>query len=150
MKLHRWNEIQEEALNALLVRRVLHTARLTIARLNLKQGCLVPRHSHENEQVSTVESGKLRFIYPGGEIEVGAGESDIKSAIKNIIWPKDYGDVISDDYTKVMNQMVALGMIEARPHPSLPAVSLWFATPYGQTVGSRMAALQRKEDEMPF
>ncbi len=81
---------------------------------------------------------------------VGAGESDIKSAIKNIIWPKDYGDVISDDYTKVMNQMVPLGMIEARPHPSLPAVSLWFATPYGQTVGSRMAALQRKEDEMPF
>ncbi len=75
MKLHRWNEIQEEPLNALLVRRVLHTARLTIARLNLKQGCLVPRHSHENEQVSTVESGKLRFIYPGGEIEVGAGES---------------------------------------------------------------------------
>lgn len=75
VKLHRWNEIQEEPLNALLVRRVLHTARLTIARLNLKQGCLVPRHSHENEQVSTVESGKLRFIYPGGEIEVGAGES---------------------------------------------------------------------------
>lgn len=75
MKLHRWNDIQEEPLNALLGRRVLHTSRLTLARLNLKQGCRVPRHSHENEQVTTVESGKLKFIYPDGEIEVGAGES---------------------------------------------------------------------------
>lgn len=75
MKLHRWNDIEEEALNASLRRRVIHTARLTIARLNLKQGCIVPSHSHENEQVSTVESGRLKFISPEGEIEVGAGES---------------------------------------------------------------------------
>ena len=54
---------------------MVHTARLTIARLSLKQGCVVPRHSHENEQVTNVESGRLKFIYPGGEVEVGAGES---------------------------------------------------------------------------
>ena len=75
MKLYRWNEIQEETLNPSLRRRVVHTARLTLARLNLKQGCIVPSHSHENEQVTTVESGRLKFIYPEGEIEVGAGES---------------------------------------------------------------------------
>ncbi len=75
MKLYRWNDIQEEALNPSLRRRVVHTARLTIARLDLSKGCSVPSHSHENEQVTTVESGRLKFIYPGGEIEVGPGES---------------------------------------------------------------------------
>jgi quercetin dioxygenase-like cupin family protein len=75
MKLHRWNEIAGEHLNASLVRRVVHTDRLTIARLNLKQGCVVPSHAHENEQVCTVEQGRLKFIYPGGVVEVGAGES---------------------------------------------------------------------------
>ncbi len=75
VKLYRWNDIQEEALNPSLRRRVVHTARLTLARLNLKQGCVVPSHSHENEQVTTVESGRLKFIYPDGEIEVGPGES---------------------------------------------------------------------------
>jgi quercetin dioxygenase-like cupin family protein len=62
-------------MNASLGRRVVHTARLTIARLNLKQGCVVPSHWHENEQVCTVEQGRLKFVYPGGVMEVGAGES---------------------------------------------------------------------------
>lgn len=75
MKLYRWNDIQEESLNALLRRRVVHTSRLTIARLALEKGCIVPSHSHENEQVTTVEGGRLKFIYPDGEIEVGPGES---------------------------------------------------------------------------
>ena len=52
--------------------------------------------------------------YTASDLWRGADESDIKSAIKNIIWPKDYGHVMSDDDTKVMNRMVALGMIEAR------------------------------------
>jgi len=75
VKLYSWNEIAEEHLNPLLGRRVVHTDRLTIARLNLKQGCVVPSHWHENEQVCTVEEGRLQFVYPAGAIEVGAGES---------------------------------------------------------------------------
>ena len=75
MKLYSWNDIAEEHLNASLGRRVVHTDRLTIARLTLKKGAVVPSHHHENEQVCTVERGRLRFIHPGGVIEVGAGES---------------------------------------------------------------------------
>lgn len=75
MKLHRWRDIPEEALNPLFSRRVVHTGRLTIARLRLKKGCIVPRHAHDNEQVSTVESGKLRFFLDGAVIDVGADES---------------------------------------------------------------------------
>ena len=75
MNLYRWPDIPEEALNALFSRRVVHTARLTVARLRLKKGCLVPRHAHENEQFSTVESGMLRFIVDGVAIDVGADQS---------------------------------------------------------------------------
>ena len=75
MNLYRWPDIPEEALNALFSRRVVHTARLTVARLRLKKGCIVPRHAHENEQVSTVESGMLRFIVDGVAIDVGADQS---------------------------------------------------------------------------
>ncbi len=75
MNLHRWQDIPEEALNDKLSRRVVHTAHLTIARLGLKKGCIVPRHAHANEQVCTVESGKLRFFLDGAVIDVGADES---------------------------------------------------------------------------
>jgi len=75
VKLHRWNDIQEESLSAKMSRKVLHTGRMTIARLNLKQGCVVPNHSHENEQVCTVVSGRLKFNWPDGKAELGPGES---------------------------------------------------------------------------
>ena len=75
MNLYRWPDIPEEALNPLFSRRVVHTERLTVARLWLKKGCIVPRHEHANEQFSTVESGKLRFILDGTVIDVGADES---------------------------------------------------------------------------
>ena len=75
MNLHRWKDIPEEALNETLLRQVVHTGRLTIARLRLKKGCIVPRHAHANEQFSTVESGKLRFFMDSAVIDVGANES---------------------------------------------------------------------------
>ena len=56
-----------------------------------------------------------------------------------------YSILPRSEYAKVINQMVVLGLIEARPHPILAGESLWFATPYGLTVGSRMVALKRKE-----
>lgn len=60
-------------MNALVSRKVLHTGLLTIARLELKCGAVVPEHHHENEQVSMVESGSLRFVLEGKEVVVGAG-----------------------------------------------------------------------------
>lgn len=74
MKTHRWSEIAREQLNPDCARQVIHTERMTIARLSLRAGAVVPRHSHENEQVSVVEKGKLKFIYDDHEVIVGAGE----------------------------------------------------------------------------
>jgi quercetin dioxygenase-like cupin family protein len=75
MKLHRWNQIEKEQMNPFFARRVIHADALTIARVYLKKGCLVPEHSHVNEQVSIIDQGVLRFRIGGREIDVRAGEA---------------------------------------------------------------------------
>jgi quercetin dioxygenase-like cupin family protein len=72
--LHRWNQIAEEQMNPEFARRVIHTERITVAKLRLKAGGVVPRHHHENEQVSMVESGKLQFHFDDGTLIATAGE----------------------------------------------------------------------------
>jgi quercetin dioxygenase-like cupin family protein len=75
MKLHRWNEIAREQMNPQVARQVIHAERITIARLYLKKGCVVPRHHHENEQVTVLEEGKLRFVFESGEQVLEGGEA---------------------------------------------------------------------------
>lgn len=75
MSLHDWNAIPVEPMNERFTRRVLHSERMTIARLELKKGAHVPRHQHENEQVSMVHSGLLRFVFDTHEVLVGAEQS---------------------------------------------------------------------------
>lgn len=74
MKLHRWDQIAVEQLNPEFARQVVHTDRMTVAYLHLKQGGVVPEHHHENEQVSMVLSGRLKFLAGGEEYIVAAGE----------------------------------------------------------------------------
>ncbi len=47
------------------------------------------------------------------------------------------------DYGKVLNQMVALGLIEGRVDPTNPIATRWYATPYGVKTGSRLLAVKR-------
>ncbi len=47
---------------------------MTICRISLKKGAIVPTHHHENEQVTVVESGSLLFIFPDREQVVNAGD----------------------------------------------------------------------------
>ena len=47
------------------------------------------------------------------------------------------------DYSKVMNQMVALGLVEARTDPTNLLATRWCATPYGVQTGSRLLAVKR-------
>ena len=75
MKLYNWNSVESEALNPHLSRKVIHTHALTIARMELRQGGVVPQHSHHNEQVSMVERGALLFTIDGREQIVRAGEN---------------------------------------------------------------------------
>jgi quercetin dioxygenase-like cupin family protein len=73
----RWDDIPMERLNDLLDRRLITAERMMLAHVYLKKGCLVPRHSHENEQITYVLEGALHFLLGEDEKEervVRAGE----------------------------------------------------------------------------
>ena len=67
MDQYNWATIPQEELNPKTVRQAIHTERMTIARLLLRQGAVVPMHHHENEQVTMLKSGALRFVFGGAE-----------------------------------------------------------------------------------
>lgn len=74
---YRWADLPEEPVTAQLSRRLVTGDRIMLAQVYLEPGCIVPRHSHENEQVTWILEGALRFwIGPNGEQElvVRAGE----------------------------------------------------------------------------
>ena len=75
MELYNWEQLPAERMNALVVRKAIHTGQMTIARLDIRKDAVVPEHSHINEQVATVDSGALLFHVGGVYQVVGAGES---------------------------------------------------------------------------
>ena len=68
----RWSDVALEPLNPLLSRQFITGEQAMLARIELKQGAVVPRHSHANEQISWITEGALRFTLgkPGQEREV--------------------------------------------------------------------------------
>jgi quercetin dioxygenase-like cupin family protein len=76
MNIYRWDDVKEEhLLDGMLTRRVISGERVTMARIFLRKGCKVPMHSHENEQLTTVYTGALRFELGGKNVVVGPGET---------------------------------------------------------------------------
>ena len=73
----RWTDIPKEQVTAQLSRRLVTGDRMMLAQVYLEKGCVVPRHSHENEQITWIVEGALRFwIGEDGaeEVVVRAGE----------------------------------------------------------------------------
>jgi quercetin dioxygenase-like cupin family protein len=70
----RWHEVPTENLNPLFERQYVVGDRVMVARISMKRGCLVPEHSHHNEQISHMLSGALQFIVAGKEFTLRAGE----------------------------------------------------------------------------
>ncbi len=73
----RWDEMPKERVTDMLDRRLITGDRMMLAHVYLDKGCIVPRHSHENEQITYILEGALRFhIGADGaeEIIVRAGE----------------------------------------------------------------------------
>ena len=70
----RWQDVELEKLNPLLDRQLVVGKNVMVARVLLKKGCIVPLHSHANEQVTYILEGALKFWIDGKEIVVHAGE----------------------------------------------------------------------------
>src|ERR1019366_6448839 len=69
-----WSSVEVEALNPLLGRHFVVGQKAMLARVLLKKGCVVPEHSHPNEQITYILEGALKFGIGGKEIVVNAGE----------------------------------------------------------------------------
>jgi unsaturated pyranuronate lyase len=69
-----WKSVELEHLNPLLDRQMVVGEQVMVARVLLKKGCVVPEHSHHNEQVTYILEGALKFDIDGREIVVSAGE----------------------------------------------------------------------------
>ena len=75
--LYRWDEMPKERVTDLLERRLITGERMMLAHVYLQKGCIVPKHSHENEQITYILEGALRFWIGADEqkeVIVRAGE----------------------------------------------------------------------------
>jgi quercetin dioxygenase-like cupin family protein len=74
---YRWDDLPKEELTPLIGRRLVTGERMMIAHVYLAKGAIVPRHVHENEQLTYILEGTLRFsLGDDGEqvVDVAAGE----------------------------------------------------------------------------
>jgi len=74
---YRWDDVPLESVTPTLDRKLITGAGIMLAQVFLKQGCVVPKHQHHNEQFTYIVDGALRFrIGEAGaeEVIVRAGE----------------------------------------------------------------------------
>jgi unsaturated pyranuronate lyase len=74
---YRWTDIPREELSPLIGRRLVTAERMMLAHVYLASGAIVPYHAHENEQLTYILEGTLRFWLgeDGAEVvDVAAGE----------------------------------------------------------------------------
>jgi quercetin dioxygenase-like cupin family protein len=74
LKHFRWKDVEVEQLNPLFERQLIVGDKMMLSRIILRKGFVVPLHQHENEQISYIVEGALKFWIDEREIVVRAGE----------------------------------------------------------------------------
>lgn len=72
--LYDWDQVQLDRVRGSITRRFISTERMTVGQIVLQKGDDVPRHAHENEQLTYVITGSLKFWF---------GESDEQELVVN-------------------------------------------------------------------
>jgi quercetin dioxygenase-like cupin family protein len=71
VRFYRVEDVPRERVTDMLDRRLISGERSMLAHVYLRKGCIVPFHSHENEQISYILDGALRFwLGEAGEDEL--------------------------------------------------------------------------------
>ena len=73
-----WEDVPEEQVNPSMKRKLVYGDKIMIAKMKFKDGFLVPLHSHENEQITQVTSGTIRFWFGADKeqvVDLHAGDS---------------------------------------------------------------------------
>lgn len=85
---YRWNDMPLETVSPLLDRRLVTGDRMMLAHVYLKKGCIVPKHQHENEQLTYILQGALHFwIGENGEQELTVRAGEVLH-IPSMVWHK--------------------------------------------------------------
>ena len=63
LQISNWDDIELETVNPSMKRRIATGKLMTVARIYLADGYTVPMHSHHNEQVTQVISGRMHFVF---------------------------------------------------------------------------------------
>ena len=72
-----WDSVPSEEVTPQMSRKIIAGEKMMIARMQFKDGFIVPLHSHENEQITSVISGTMRFWFGENkeqEMELNAGD----------------------------------------------------------------------------
>ena len=79
-----WDDVPIEEVTPQMQRQIVSGEKLMIAKMKFKDGFRVPLHSHENEQITEVVSGTIRFWFGENreqEMDLHPGETVVIPAI---------------------------------------------------------------------
>ncbi|HVQ57185.1 MAG TPA: cupin domain-containing protein [Pyrinomonadaceae bacterium] len=83
---YRWDDMPKERVTNLLERRLITADRMMLAHVYLEKGCIVPQHSHENEQLTFILQGALHFwIGENGDEEVIVRSGEVLVIPSNVL-----------------------------------------------------------------
>ena len=77
VQLYRWEDMPRERVTDEIERKLITAKRMMLTHVYLKKGAVVPKHDHENEQLTYILEGTLRFWMGADgsqQIDVKAGE----------------------------------------------------------------------------
>ncbi len=77
-----WKNVPIEQVNTKMKRQFIHGEKIMIAKMEFEDGFTVPWHSHENEQITEVIEGVLRFWFDDDEenyVDLSSGDAIVIS-----------------------------------------------------------------------
>ena len=85
VRLYAWDEVPREQVTDGISRRLVTGERMMIAHVYLDKGSVVPTHSHENEQLTYILDGALKFwIGENGEDELIVRSGEVLHIPSNV------------------------------------------------------------------
>lgn len=83
-----WDQMPKENVSPTLDRRLITGDRMMLAHVYLKKGCIVPRHQHENEQLTYIIEGELKFWIGEDESQIVHVKAGEVLHIPSMVWHK--------------------------------------------------------------
>lgn len=86
VRLFSWTDMPKERVTDQISRRLVTGDRMMLAHVYLDKGAIVPQHSHENEQLTYILEGALRFwIGADGSEEIIVRSGDVLHIPSNVV-----------------------------------------------------------------